>query len=56
MAAKDWKFSLDFTAGTKKEADALKRKLTGFIDLNHPKIKVSSSIVYGTRKYRRREK
>lgn len=54
MATKLWKFSLNFTAGTKKEADELKKKLTNFLDLNHSKIKVNSSIVYGTRKYRKK--
>lgn len=54
MTAKLWKFSLDLTAGTKKEADALKNKLISFLYVNHPKIKVNSSMIYGTRKYRKK--
>ena len=30
------------------------RELIGFLNVNHPKIKVNSSIVYGTRKYRKK--
>ena len=51
MAEKVWKFSLDIQTERKSEAQELYKDIIKFID---KRAKISSSPIYGTRKYKRK--